>query len=86
MKTGFLSGLGRDLKASDRGARVYHWHPAMEARGVDKNFAIHFPVTDRIFGTRHFPAGTWPQGYSVPEDVPHGCLMQMRYPFVRKPR
>jgi len=64
--------------------RFHHWHHALEAEGVDKNFAIHFPWLDRLFGTHYFPTGKWPQGYGVPEAVPHGYFAQMRYPFVRK--
>lgn len=66
--------------------RFHHWHHALEAEGVDKNFAIHFPFLDRLFGTFYLPPGKWPQGYGVPEDVPQGYLAQMRYPFVRKAR
>ncbi len=65
--------------------RFHHWHHAIEAEGVDKNFAIHFPWLDRLFGTFYFPKGAWPKGYGVPEAVPHGYVAQMRYPFVRKP-
>ncbi|MEP6869795.1 MAG: sterol desaturase family protein [Novosphingobium sp.] len=64
--------------------RFHHWHHAMEAEGVDKNFAIHFPVIDRIFGTSYFPDSAWPKGYGVPEEVPGGYLAQLRYPFIRK--
>jgi sterol desaturase/sphingolipid hydroxylase (fatty acid hydroxylase superfamily) len=64
--------------------RFHHWHHAIDAEGVDKNFAIHFPLYDRIFGTYYLPKGVWPSGYGVPEKVPHGYLAQMRYPFVRK--
>jgi sterol desaturase/sphingolipid hydroxylase (fatty acid hydroxylase superfamily) len=64
--------------------RFHHWHHALEAEGIDKNFAIHFPWLDRLFGTHYFPKGQWPQGYGVPETVPKGYLAQMRYPFVRK--
>ena len=64
--------------------RFHHWHHALEAEGVDKNFAIHFPLLDRIFGTHYLPDGKWPQGYGVPEKVPNGYLAQMKYPFVRK--
>jgi sterol desaturase/sphingolipid hydroxylase (fatty acid hydroxylase superfamily) len=63
--------------------RFHHWHHALEAEGIDKNFAIHFPWLDRVFGTHYFPKGRWPQGYGVPEAVPDGYLAQMRYPFVR---
>lgn len=64
--------------------RFHHWHHAIDAEGVDKNFAIHFPIYDRIFGTYYLPENTWPSGYGVPEDVPSGYLAQLRYPFVRK--
>lgn len=63
--------------------RFHHWHHAIEAEGIDKNFAIHFPILDRIFGTYYFPEDTWPGGYGVPEQVPKGYLAQARYPFVR---
>lgn len=64
--------------------RFHHWHHAIDAEGVDKNFAIHFPFYDRIFGTYYLPKGAWPSGYGVPEKVPGGYWAQMRYPFVRK--
>ena len=64
--------------------RFHHWHHAIEAEGVDKNFAIHFPIIDRIFGTYYLPKAKWPSGYGVPETVPSGYLAQMKYPFVRK--
>jgi sterol desaturase/sphingolipid hydroxylase (fatty acid hydroxylase superfamily) len=64
--------------------RFHHWHHAIDPAGVDKNFAIHFPWLDRLFGTHYLPDGQWPSGYGVPETVPKGYLAQMKYPFVRK--
>lgn len=64
--------------------RFHHWHHAIEAEGVDKNFAIHFPWLDKLFGTFYLPLGKWPSGYGVPEKVPNGYLAQFKYPFVRK--
>ena len=64
--------------------RFHHWHHALDAEGVDKNFAIHFPIYDRLFGTHYLPDGAWPNAYGVPESVPPGYLAQMKYPFVRK--
>jgi sterol desaturase/sphingolipid hydroxylase (fatty acid hydroxylase superfamily) len=64
--------------------RYHHWHHAIEAEGVDKNFAIHFPLLDRLFGTFHFPAKRWPTGYGVPESVPSGYRAQFLYPFRRR--
>ncbi len=77
---GDFNGLGRWLVTP----RYHHWHHAIEAEGVDKNFAIHFPLLDRIFGTYYFPESKWPTGYGVPEAVPKGYLAQLKYPFVRK--
>jgi len=77
---GDFNGLGRWLVTP----RYHHWHHAIEAEGVDKNFAIHFPLLDRIFGTYYFPKSKWPTGYGVPETVPKGYLAQLKYPFVRK--
>ena len=64
--------------------RFHHWHHAIDPEGVDKNFAIHFPWLDRLFGTYYLPEGRWPNGYGVPEQVPRGYLAQLRYPFVRR--
>jgi sterol desaturase/sphingolipid hydroxylase (fatty acid hydroxylase superfamily) len=64
--------------------RFHHWHHALEAEGVDKNFAIHFPIFDRLFGTFHMPPGRWPKGYGVPEQVPQGYVRQFFYPFRRR--
>ncbi len=77
---GDFNGLGKWLVIP----RFHHWHHAIEEEGVDKNFAIHFPWLDRIFGTYYLPKDKWPSGYGVPEDVPNGYLAQMRYPFIRK--
>jgi sterol desaturase/sphingolipid hydroxylase (fatty acid hydroxylase superfamily) len=64
--------------------RFHHWHHGLEKEAVDVNFAIHLPLLDKLFGTFHLPPGRWPQGYGVPEPVPHGYLAQAKYPFVRK--
>lgn len=66
--------------------RFHHWHHGLEAEAVDVNFAIHFPLWDKLFGTFHLPAGRWPQGYGIPEKMPQGYLRQLAYPFVRSQR
>lgn len=63
--------------------RFHHWHHATEPEAVDKNFAIHFPWVDRIFGTYLMPQSNWPSGYGVPEQVPSGYRAQAPYPFRR---
>jgi sterol desaturase/sphingolipid hydroxylase (fatty acid hydroxylase superfamily) len=64
--------------------RFHHWHHALEDEGIDKNFAIHFPWIDRMFGTYFLPTGRWPKDYGVPETVPQGYIAQTRYPFERQ--
>ncbi len=62
--------------------RFHHWHHALEPEAVDVNFAIHFPVLDRLFGTYYMPPGRWPEAYGVTsERVPHGFVRQLAYPF-----
>ncbi len=63
--------------------RFHHWHHGIEREAVDVNFAIHFPLFDRLFGTYYMPPGRWPSGYGVSsEPVPHGFARQFVYPFV----
>lgn len=65
--------------------RFHHWHHGIEKEAVDVNFAIHFPLFDRLFGTYYMPKGQWPAGYGVGgHPVPGGYLKQMLYPFGRK--
>ena len=34
--------------------RYHHWHHTSQKEGIDKNFAIHFPWIDKLFGTYYF--------------------------------
>jgi len=64
--------------------RFHHWHHGIEKEAIDVNFAIHFPLFDRLFGTYYSPTGQWPSGYGVGgHPVPAGYLRQFMYPFVR---
>lgn len=65
--------------------RFHHWHHGIEAEAVDVNFALHFPLLDRIFGTHHLPEKEWPQGYGIPgHPVPRSYWQQFLYPFRKK--
>jgi sterol desaturase/sphingolipid hydroxylase (fatty acid hydroxylase superfamily) len=65
--------------------RFHHWHHTSEKEAIDKNFAIHFPWIDRIFGTYYFPKDKWPEKYGLDNEVlPDGFLRQQIYPFIRK--
>jgi sterol desaturase/sphingolipid hydroxylase (fatty acid hydroxylase superfamily) len=62
--------------------RFHHWHHGIEAAAVDVNFAVHFPLLDRLFGTYHLPKDAWPTGYGIAgHPVPQGYLAQFKYPF-----
>jgi sterol desaturase/sphingolipid hydroxylase (fatty acid hydroxylase superfamily) len=66
--------------------RFHHWHHTSQQEAIDKNFAIHFPWIDKIFGTYHFPKdGSWPQTYGLDnEPIPRDFGRQFLYPFTRK--
>lgn len=65
--------------------RFHHWHHGIEKEAIDVNFAVHFPLFDRLFGTHHLPKdGRWPSGYGVQRPLPKGYLRQHLYPFVRE--
>jgi lathosterol oxidase len=62
--------------------RFHHWHHAVAP--VDKNFAVHFPWLDRLFGTYHMPAAEWPAALGIERHpVPEGFFAQLVYPFRR---
>ena len=63
--------------------RFHHWHHGIEQEAVDVNFAVHYPVLDRLFGTYHLPAdGRWPSGYGINHPLPKGFHRQFLYPFM----
>jgi lathosterol oxidase len=62
--------------------RFHHWHHAVAP--IDKNFAIHYPWLDRLFGTYHMPGEDWPDELGLPgHPVPEGFFAQLVYPFRR---
>ena len=62
--------------------RFHHWHHAAAEAARDRNFAVHLPWLDRLFGSAHFPRGEWPERYGIAGDpVPEGYLDQLGYPF-----
>jgi len=72
--------LGRFLATP----RFHHWHHGLEKEAIDVNFAIHFPILDRIFGTLHWPEKRWPEAYGIQgEPMPQGYWRQFLYPFKR---
>jgi sterol desaturase/sphingolipid hydroxylase (fatty acid hydroxylase superfamily) len=67
--------------------RYHHWHHTSQEEAIDKNFAIHFPWIDKIFGTHYLPENGWPHTYGLHnEKFPAGFWAQTFYPFTRKRR
>lgn len=65
--------------------RFHHWHHALDAEAVDRNFAVHLPMLDRWFGTHYLPADAWPQGYGVSGvRAPDGYFRQLLWPLSRR--
>lgn len=63
----------------------HHWHHSAEREAIDKNFAVHTPIWDVLFGTYYLP-NRWPERYGLADrrTVPGRWLTQLIYPFVTK--
>ncbi|MGE0029600.1 MAG: sterol desaturase family protein [Steroidobacteraceae bacterium] len=62
--------------------RFHHWHHAVSP--PDRNFAVHFPWLDRLFGTHHLPDARWPDELGIQgHPVPSGFAGQFAYPLRR---
>ncbi len=58
---------------------------APERVAIDKNFAVHLPLLDRMFGTYYLP-DHWPESYGLSggEQVPEGYGSQFVHPLRRR--
>lgn len=64
--------------------QFHHWHHSAQREAIDKNFAVHLPIIDRVFGTLHLPGARWPDRYGIEGDpVPDGFAAQLLYPLRR---
>jgi sterol desaturase/sphingolipid hydroxylase (fatty acid hydroxylase superfamily) len=63
--------------------RFHHWHHAAEEQAIDKNFAVHLPLLDRVFGSILLPAdGSWPAVYGIAGNpIPESYAVHTVYPF-----
>lgn len=65
--------------------RYHHWHHARHKDYIYKNYAIHLPLVDMLFGTFKLPLAEWPQRYGVfGEPLPEGMLSQFVYPLRKR--
>lgn len=66
--------------------RYHHWHHTSQKEAIDKNFAIHFPWIDRLFGTYYYP-DHWPAKYGLDNElIPDGFIRQTYQPFFKRNR
>lgn len=65
--------------------QFHHWHHTAQREALDRNFAIHLPLIDWIFGTYYLPKDVWPERYGIEgSPVPDGYLRQLVHPFVNR--
>ena len=65
--------------------QYHHWHHAADPEARDRNFAVHLPLFDWLFGTLHLPGERWPARYGIDGDpVPEGWLAQLLWPLRRR--
>jgi sterol desaturase/sphingolipid hydroxylase (fatty acid hydroxylase superfamily) len=64
----------------------HHWHHSAEPQSIDKNFAVHTPAWDLLFGTYYLP-DRWPSAYGLVHGprVPSRWITQLLHPL-RRPR
>lgn len=62
--------------------RYHHWHHHDRPVAYNKNFAVHFPIIDKLFGTQYLPKNEWPKAYGIQEkNYPESYLGQFIYPL-----
>jgi sterol desaturase/sphingolipid hydroxylase (fatty acid hydroxylase superfamily) len=63
--------------------QFHHWHHSAEREALDKNFSVHLPIWDWLFGTLHLP-NRWPDEYGLAggKRLPPGYLRQLLLPFL----
>ena len=66
--------------------QYHHWHHADDPKAYNKNFAIHFPFIDMLFGT-YYPIGkSWPKSTGLGDvKFPKGFTRQFVFPFFKDP-
>ncbi len=66
--------------------QYHHWHHGDDPAHYGINFAIHFPLIDKLFGTYYLPGNKWPAATGVRESAyPKGYAKQLVYPFTKSP-
>jgi lathosterol oxidase len=60
----------------------HHWHHSADRDSIDKNFSVHTPLWDLLFGTYHLPS-RWPTRYGLSDgrEVPGRWVSQLVDPL-----
>ena len=68
--------------------QYHHWHHSDNPEAFDKNFSIHFPFIDMMFGTYFDRGNEWTERTGLGEKVvvPKGYLKQFLIPFYKNPQ
>jgi len=76
----------RSVRALIATPAFHHWHHSADREAVDRNFSVHTPVWDLLFGTYYLP-DRWPTRYGLSggRAVPSGWMRQLLYPIARRP-
>jgi sterol desaturase/sphingolipid hydroxylase (fatty acid hydroxylase superfamily) len=53
------------IRALSARSEAHRRHHASDKEAIDKNYAIHFPWIDKLFGTHFSPKGRWPERYGL---------------------
>lgn len=65
--------------------RYHHWHHAKDPAYAYKNYAIHLPLVDILFGTFKLDPKAWPEKYGVlGKPLPDGIVQQHLWTFKKK--
>lgn len=76
----------RPLRRAIATPAFHHWHHSAERAAIDKNFAVHTPLWDLLFGTYYLPEH-WPRRYGLADErpLPAGWFGQLLHPFTQRP-
>ena len=63
--------------------QFHHWHHSNQREAIDKNFSVHSPIWDLLFGSFYLPVNLWPETYGVSgTKPPDGYFRQLIHPFM----
>ena len=64
--------------------QYHNWHHSADPSTFNKNYAVHLPLIDYIFGTYYFPINKQPSYFGIDLELPNSYIGQFIYPFRKK--